>query len=307
MVDSPFTVDPVLTGVAMAYQNGEHVADLVLPRLPPFERQTFKYSFFSADRHFTIPNTLVGRRSVPDEVDVVAEDRLGQTYDYGLDHVIPNVDRIESGRGDMLEANAAEMLADLVSLDREARVAAMIQNPDNYVNKAALSGASKWTEPTGTPIQDIKGMIDSLMVDPNIMVLGADAWSALTTSPQILKAISVSGTDQGIASKQAILNLFGLEDIIVAKAKRNTVRRGEPLNLGPIWGPHVAIIRRDPLALNDNGRITFGFTAQFSEKVVWRLEEPKHGLRGSVRIRFGESVGETIVSDQAGALLQNVA
>lgn len=305
-IDSAFPVNPVLTAIAMGYTNEANIADLVMPRIPPFVRQTFKYTFFSAAQHFTIPSTLVGRRSIPDEVEFVGEDKIGQTYDYGLDDVIPNTDIAENPQTDLV-ANATEGLTELIALDREVRVAGHLQNPANFANKATLSGTSKWTDPASTPIQDISGMLDAPMVRPNIMVMGRPAWSALITNPQILKAVSVSGTDQGIATRRAILELFDIEDILIGQARRHAGKRGDALNLQQIWGPHVSLIRRDPLALNSNRRLTFGFTAQFGERVAGEIPEPKQGLRGSVRVRVGESVGETIVSDQAGALLQNVA
>jgi hypothetical protein len=60
----------------------------------------------------------------------------------------------------------------------------------------------------------------------------------------------------------------------------------------------------DPLA-DSNGGITFGFTAQWQGRVAGSDPEPARGLRGSTRVRVGESVKELCIADKCGYFIQN--
>ena len=65
---APFVIQPHLTAIAIAYQNGRMIADAVLPRVP-VPGSTFKYTVYDKRDTFTIPDTKVGRTSRPNEVD----------------------------------------------------------------------------------------------------------------------------------------------------------------------------------------------------------------------------------------------
>ncbi|MFV9531212.1 hypothetical protein ACNUIM_32135 [Pseudomonas aeruginosa] len=68
MSNAPFPIDPELTAIAIAYRNGRMIADEVLPRVP-VGKQEFKYWKYDLAQGFTVPETLVGRKSKPNEVE----------------------------------------------------------------------------------------------------------------------------------------------------------------------------------------------------------------------------------------------
>ena len=69
----PFPVDPELTQIAMAYRNKSMIADSVLP-IVPVGKQSFKYSVYAKEERFTVPETLVGRKSRPNQVEFGADE-----------------------------------------------------------------------------------------------------------------------------------------------------------------------------------------------------------------------------------------
>ncbi|MFN8996736.1 MAG: phage capsid protein, partial [Pseudomonadota bacterium] len=71
-----------------------------------------------------------------------------------------------------------------------------------------------------------------------------------------------------------------------------------------VWGKHAAaLFISEDMANADQP--TFGFTAEFGQRIAGTMDEPKMGLRGSVRIRVGESVKEVIAANDAGYYFEN--
>ncbi len=90
MSNAPFPIDAELTAIAIAYRNGRMIADDVLPRVP-VGKQEFKYWKYDLADGFTVPNTLVGRKSRPNEVEFDATDATDSTEDHGLDAPVPRL------------------------------------------------------------------------------------------------------------------------------------------------------------------------------------------------------------------------
>jgi len=78
------------------------------------------------------------------------------------------------------------------------------------------------------------------------------------------------------------------------------------MTLTRIWGNHIALIYQDALPGPD-GLITYGFTAQFGQRVANRIPKPETGLRGSEMVRVGEFVRELVVAGDMGYFIQNAA
>ncbi|TBG38518.1 capsid protein [Rhizobium leguminosarum] len=310
MSGQPFPVNPVLTGILMAYQNGEYIADQVLPRMNPRLAQSkFSWWKFDFSQQTTIQDTKVGRKSEPNTVEFSASEQQDATDDYGLDDIVPNDDIANAPPGYDPEAVAAERTYDLVLLDREKRVADKVFAAGTYPvgNKEVLAGASKWNNAASTPIAAVAAAKDSMVMQPNVMVIGRTAFTALRTNPQILRAINPSGIGDGMASKRAIADLLEFDDIIVGTTWLNSAKPGQAPQRIRLWGAHCALLRLDKLAGSDGKRATFGWTAQFGTPVSGSISEPKTGLRGSQRVRAGESLKEVISASELGYFFQDVA
>lgn len=310
MAKAPFPVDPYLTGIALAYRNRSLIADAVLPRMQPYDRETFKYSKWTLAEGFTIPDTKVGRKSIPAEVEFNAAEVTDSTVDYGLDDLVPWNDQQNAAPSLDPEARAAEVLSDLVALDREKRVADLVFTLANYpsANRTTLSGTSQWSDTANSdPITAITTALDVPIMRPNVLVLGRATFTALSRHPKIVAAVN-GGTTQagaGIARRQQLADLFELEEVLVGESFLNTAKKGQTASLSRVWGKHASLIYRDRLSDGATGRVTFGWTAQFGTRIAMRMDEPKVGLRGSTRIRVGESVKEVIAANDVAYFFEN--
>ena len=308
MSKSLFPVDPVMTSIAIAFRNKRLIADQVLPYVP-VGKSSFKYMKYNETDAFTIPNTLVGRKSSPNLVEFGGKEETESCSDYFLDDLVPQSDIDDAPEGVNLINNAVIGIMDLILLDREKRCANTVFNANNYAssNKEALSGSDQFDDETGSdPIKTISEALDKVIVRPNVMVIGRKAFSVLARHPKICKAVHGNSGDSGIATKQQIAELFELEDIAVGEAFLNSAKKGQTMTLTRVWGNHIALICRDTPAVITNSKMTFGFTARFGNRLAGVMDDPKMGGRGSHLVRAGESVKEVVTSNKLGYLLQNV-
>ncbi|MBI0114211.1 MULTISPECIES: hypothetical protein [unclassified Gilliamella] len=300
----PFPIDPQLTAVAIAYRNTKLIADEVLPRVP-VESPAFKWLEYDFSERFTLPNTRVGRTSQPNQVEFSAIEKESSVTDYGLDSPVPQDDIDSAITGYDPLGHATEATTDLILLDREVRTANVLFNGDNYNNKTTLTTAEQWNDPTSDPIKLITDAFDSMIQRPNIGTLGRRVATILRRHPKIVAAYHGNSGESGLVPLGFLADLLELESIYVGDAFLNSAKPGKSPKLLRAWGDKAAFIVRNKLA-NTKGGVTFGYTAQFKDRVSGSINDPDIGLRGGQRVRVGESVKEIVVAKDAGYLFENV-
>lgn len=308
MSGTPFPIDPVLVGIVSAYRNTAMIADQVLPRLNPrLPREQFKWWKFDFGQMITIPDTKVGRKSEPNTVEFGADEVEDRTEDYGLDDVIPNKDMKNAPAGYDPRAFAAQRLMDLVELDREVRVVSKVFNAATYSadNQEELLTTDKWSHADSKPIVAVAEAANSMVMRPNHAVMGRDVWTALRTNPSVLRALTPSGAADGYANKRAVADLLELDDIYVGEGWVNIAKPGQAVERRRAWSSHCVLFHKAPLADSASPTPTFGWTAQFGERVSGSISEPKTGLYGAERVRSGESVKEVISAADLGYMFEN--
>lgn len=311
--NAPFVIQPVLTAIAIAWRNKNFIADLVLPR-SEVARKEFKYTNYNKEEGFTIPDTKVGRKSRPNEVEFGASETTDQVEDYGLEDPVPQAD-IDNAQGTRIDplARATSGLTNLIALDREKRTADLVFNAASYPtgNKTTLSGTSQWSDfANSDPIDDITSAMDSMLATPNRMVIGQATFTKLRQHPKIAKATLGNSGDVAIVARQAIAELFELEEVIVGQAWVNSAKKGQSASYTRLWGKHCALLHHDPEAtMSVNGGVTFGLTAHQrvgnANRLVWTRPDPDIGLYGGTRVRAGESLKELIIAASAGYFIED--
>lgn len=305
---APFPVDPHLTAIAIAYRNPleSYIADAVLPRVPVGKKE-FRYWKYDLGEAYTIPDTKVGRRGQPNEVSFSATEDSAVCLDYGLDDPIPQDDIDQAPAGKSPVDRSVEQIANLILLSREARAAGVVFAAGSYHSscKTALTGNHQWNvyaQADSDPIEDIMAALDAPLMRPNVAVFGQAVWAKLIMHPRIVKAVHGNEGDSGIARRQQIAELFELSQVHVGRAYVNTAKKGQAPTLARAWGKHAAFLYIDPTA-DTRGGITFGFTAEYGNRIAGSQPDANIGLRGGQRVRVGETVKELAVADRAGYLI----
>lgn len=302
---SPFPYDPAHTGIAIAYRNATLIADEVFPRIM-VPKQAFKYRVYPAGQSITVPNTMVGRKSELNQVEMTFEEVDSSTRDFGLKDIIPNEDFANAPEGYDPTGSTIEYLTDLILLDREIRAANLVFNADSFAagHKATLESSGQWSHADSHPIAAIEAALNVPMARPNILTIGQAAWSVLRQHPEIVAAVNKNSGESGLATRKAVAELFELEDVIVGQGWVNTAKAGQAVTRARVWGKHAALIHRNRLAGTDRG-VTFGFTAQFGTRIGGERDAPNVGLHGAKEVVAGESVRELISAPDLGYLFLN--
>jgi hypothetical protein len=304
----PFDFQPELTGIAIAYRNPDMIADLALPRIR-VGRKSFQYTRFNKGDAFTIPETRVGRTGKPNEVEFGGADETATVRAYGLDSPIPNEDIIIAGEGGVNYdpiSRSAELVTDLIELDREKRTADLLFAAGTYAgNSTTLSGTSQWSDYANSdPIKAIKTQLDAMLIRPNKGIFGMATWSVLSMHPKIAQAAYRTSQSAGLVTREMVAQLLELDEIIVGKGWVNTAKPGQTPTMVRLWGKHASFVYLNPTITTQAG-VTFGYTAQWRERIAGTREDSDIGLEGGVRTRVGEYVKELVVCPDAGYFYQN--
>ena len=315
LAEGPFDTQPRLTQIAMAVDPGGLIADMACPSV----KSAYKFAYTKHDvkDRLTIPDTKASRASALNEVEFGATDVVDKTLDYGLADPVPYRDIDETDKAmaaiDPL-ADATMALAVLVKLDREKRVADLIQTAANYAasHSVTLAGNSQWSDANSNPRKAIMDRMDVPLVRPNCLVLGQQAWTALRQHPKIVEAVNMSGAGDeasGAVGSKAVAELFELDHVLVGRAQYQTANKGQDANYEYMWGKHAALlhINRDVGSMKAGGVMpTFCFTAEAQELQVGTYDAPGRGIgRGSVIVKVSMSCKELVSWNTAGFLWRN--
>ncbi len=317
MATTPYPVNPELSAIAIGYRprDTDLIADMVLPRVPKGGK-LFNYTRYSAADAFTIPNTRVGRKGEPTQVDFGGVLVQGECVDWGLEDMIPvdDIQRWEAmpkpamGGPVSPEAKATSLLTGLIMLDREVRVAGIVFSAATYAaaNRLTLAGASQWSDfVNSNPVDAILAGLDAPLVRPNVLAFGQASWTKVRQHPRLVQAIYGTAQNSGAVSREQAAAFFEVRRIAVGAGFVNTARRGQAANFQRVWGKHCAALYVSE-DMADADQPTFGFTAQFGDRIAGALDEPRKGLRGARAVRVGESVVEVIAANDAGFFWENV-
>ena len=303
--NSPLYISPLLSAIAIKYRQDGLIADSVLPRTP-VDRQEFVHLTDRIGEWITPPDTLVGRTSSPGMLSSSGQDPTTlATQNQGLDEPVPNQDAMQGPRESAL-ARATQRVMSFVELRREIRVAAIFANAANFAYGTILSGTSQWSDPTSDPIGTLLGYLDQPFIRPNILIMGQDVWTKIRQHPKVISAINYYGgnSGSGIAALEQVAAALEIDRIIVGKGWWNSAAKGQSVTKTRVWGKHCIGIYLGQSGGPDSGN-TWGYTAQFGNRVAGTYQDPKIGLFGGEWVRAGESVREVVAAPEFGFQLLN--
>jgi hypothetical protein len=296
MSNAPFTTNGILTAISLAYKNSAFIADDVLPRFPVGTPE-FRYTVYNKQDRFTLQETMVGRKGRVNEVEFGGTEQSAMVADYGLEDAIPQADLDNAvNTGFDVKGNSTENITELILLDREKRVADLVQDAANHAYNTTLSGTSQWSDVDASdPIVAISDALEVPMMRPNLAVTNATVALALRRHPAVVKSFNGTLGDTGMVPLAYLRDLFEI-DIQIGSARSNTANKGQAMTLEHIWGSHFTLIYKNANAAPRRG-LTFGLTATHGRRVSQERPDGDMGLRGGTRVRVGESVKELVVAD----------
>jgi hypothetical protein len=293
---------------------------MVLPRVGVGGRE-FKYQVINTADFYILPDTQVGRKGVPNQVEFGTTEQASFVLDQGLQSLIPQED-IDAASSNLFTwdpvAQATINDTRLIAKKREKRVADLIFNTASYTsaNRVTLSGSDQWSDATSDPIDAIIAKLDAMLIRPTMGIFGREGWSKFRFHPKVTSRLGsaiygntpTTGAAAPPASLQAVADLLELDEILVGEDWINTAKKGQTPSMQRVWGKHAAFLHQEPVVATTEGIATFGYTAEYGTRVTStnQMRPGELGLRGGLAVVTGESVREVLTAQDCGFLFSNI-
>ncbi len=138
----------------------------------------------------------------------------------------------------------------------------------------------------------------------NTLVFGRDLFNLFARHPKVVKSCNRNDGGEGIARRKDIADLFEVDKVLIGDALLNIKRFGQSPELHHAWGKKLSLIYLDNLG-GPKEKPSFGFTAQWNDRLVGSAPNRDIGLRGGIEVRVGETVDERICCPALGALIDH--
>ena len=295
---NPLVIVPALSGVAIKYRNTGLIADQVMPRIVVDKQEFIDLSDRIGD-WITPVDTEVGRVGKVNALSTSDQDPTYlATVNNGLDEPVPNQDQ-KNGPTESALMRATTKVMGLVELARERRVAAILANTANFGYSETISVANdQWNDPDSDPRGMLLEYLDKPFMRPNKLVMGRACWTAISTHASLM------GLNNNRITRQWLADQLEIDEIIVGSGWYNSAKKGQATVKTRVWGNHCAGIYQGNNTLTGEG--SWGYTAQFGQRIAGTIVDADIGLYGGVKVRAGESVREVVTATEFGFLLKDV-
>lgn len=305
--ETPYPVNETRTGIVLAYENKSLIANRVLPIITVNSKK-YNYIKYPKGQLFTVPDTKVGRKSEPNQPDFEATEKTDKVDDRSLMDFTPQDDIDEALEGIDPRSKKAEWLTKLMDLDHEVKTANLVFAAGTYNSglKEELTGTDRFNDTENSkPMDVIADALEVPLMRPNRLTIGSKAWSVLRRHPQIVEAVLGTSAKEGMVSRQAVAELFEIEQVIVGQSRLNVEKKGQPVDLQRVWGNHISLTYIDEMADTQNG-ITFGGSPRYKERFAAEWYDQKPGSEGGYWTKVSDHMHEKIFAADLGYFIENV-
>ena len=246
-------IDMPLSEILINYRPAGSIVENVFPMVPVGKQSNVYYQFTQADL-WRIPDTVRAPMTAAKMVDFNVSSDTYFAKNYALATGVSIEDAVNADEVLRLRETKALFIADLLTLDWENRVAALVTNSSNVGTVHTVTSGTWSNYDLGNVLVDIDQAIRSVRgatgFTPNRMVLGWDAWNALKYNVTIRRLLFPApggvAAGAGIPTTAAVANLFNFDQVLVGGTMRNTAAEGLSISLSDIWGPHAFVYYAPP-------------------------------------------------------------
>lgn len=269
-------VDKALTNLAIATPATGFLAPRLLPDLPVEKVSDLFYKFDAGRRNIAEPDDMraPGTEANRSDYEVTTDSYI--CTGHALSGVIPDEEKENADSPIQPVRDKVEHLVEKLLTKQDIRAKAIID--------AGIPGSDpthEWDDYTnGDPFADFKLAIntveDATGKTPNICAMDTKVWRALKDHPDLVDRVKYTGgnSNPGEVTRQALAELFELDEVIIGSAQKNTAIQNQTASLARIWGSDVYVAFRP-------SRPGLKIPA-FGYRMVWR---PFSGARSGFMVK----------------------
>ena len=300
-------VDSALTNVSIQYANEEYIGTQLMP-VVTVPKLSDVYFIYDKRNRLAYPDDYMGARSSANEL---TESRSQGNYScrpYGFKNYVDalTLANQDAPLNEMVDLTAAVMEA--IAFREELRIATVLTTSSNFAsgNTAAIAAGSRWdTAGGGNPIKDIQAAIAGLWngrgPSKKIGYCDLDTWNVLARHPQILDLFKYNGSSPGLATPTMLASWFDLDELLVAKARKDTANEAQTASYGRIWGNCFGVLRVATSASLRNA--AFGYTLRFGPISTTQWFDQSLGTDGGYYSRVAVKEDHKVVANDTGYLI----
>lgn len=300
-------IDQFLSNVSKAYRNDATIWPDIFPVVPVGKRSD-KYLVLDKEHAFREADDMLGPNALPNEIGISYSDDNYSVESHGLADWLAQEHLDNADAPVSLESDVTEHLSDTLDLTQERRVAALAFAAGTYPsgNKVQLVGGSpgtQWNDPDGDPVGDVRTAVESTFMRANTLVFGLDAWLVFQSAAKVLEHLhGLQG--KKFATEAEVAAMFGVQRVLVGRARVNTAKPGQTPSYARVWGKHVAALHVGPSA--GIKTITFGKTFSTEpNKLTYRDFDGRRGEKGSHYFKVAWNSDEKIVASELGYFIED--
>lgn len=299
-------VDPILTNIALAYENPAFVAEALFPTVPVAKESGQYFTIDPNKDRFRVYDDIRAPRA---RASIVEWANTKSSY-VAEEHAIAAAvdDREKENASDPMqpEVEAVESATDALLIGREVEAATLAITVGTYPggSTTALAGGARWDTATGDPVSDVetgKEKIRSLTGSrPNTLILPSSIYAKARLNPTVTDRIKY--TSLGVLTPDLLKQLWDIPNVVIADAVQNTAALGQTAVTADVWGKNVVMAFVNPRpALRS---LSFGYTFMVGPEERarrWREEAEHSDYYETSQIRT-----TAVVANIAGYLIQTV-
>jgi len=300
-------VDSALATVSIQYANEDYIGLELMPAVQ-VPKLSDVYFIYDKRNRLAYPDDYMGARSSANEL---TESRSQGNYSCRPYAYKNYIDALTLANQDAPLNEMVDLVASVVeaiAFRRELRIATALTTSGNYAsgNTAAISAGSRWdTAGGGNPIKDIQAGIAALWngrgPSRKVGFCDLDTWNVLARHPAILDLFKYNGSSPGLATPTMLASWFDLDELLVAKARKDTANEAQTASYSRIWGNCFGILRVASTASLRNA--AFGYTMQFGQVQTDEWFDQSVGTKGGYYARVSTHEDHKIVANDTGYLI----
>ncbi len=264
---NPILGNMMLSGVA---QGSAMAASVLFPRLPTSLRG-FQLGQLG-DEATRAYNTRRAPGAATKQVHISWEGKTYTIDQHAIDVPIPReliqeqdeARRLNVGLNIDISQIAVNTALQILNLSYEMEAAAVATDSAAYgANVLALSGTTKWSHASGTPVTDVRTKAEVIRKTvgrrPNTLIIAAGGLNALTMNPEVKSYLP--NTLLGPATLEQLKTILNVQNIVVADA----IWTNEAGVVSDVWGNNAILAYVPNIGANGTGlslgEPAFGFTS----------------------------------------------
>lgn len=294
-------INAYLSEVARGYKNNAFIAEHLFPTIPSelekidiFQFNKEAFALHDTERAIRANSNVISPKGFTKHTATLAEHDLSYPIDYREENEAKKV---------KLQLHATNVVSQGLLLKHEKQCADLAQDPKNYPdgNKIALSGTSCFTNKDSDPqgvVDDAKDAVSKkIAADPNVMVIGQDAWRVLKKHPQ-LKGL-ISDNLNKLVTLELLKEIFEVENIYIGKS----IFANEKGEFVRIWQDNIVLAYVPQLSSRTEYDPSFAYTVRLKDAL--NIDEYSKEGNKVKYIRATDIYTPFLVGAEAGYLISN--